>query len=288
MTAERAGRPAGAFMSDDINPTPDEPADAAPPGDEPAATAVDAHDQAADAAAPADDEAPAAEVEAEAAEPEPAPAAAPPAEPAPDSKRKWYVVKVASGREESIKAALERKIKIEGLEEFLGQIVIPVERVTEVKKVKETKNGEKITREKRVVKEKKKFPGYLMAEVEFNDQILYVFRETAGVGDFVGAAPGKPPVPMSDRDVQAMLGSMLPEDAKGKVGSRKPTKVKIDLERGDKVRIRDGAFAGMEGEVKEIAEPKDEMETPKIAVEVSIFGRPVKIDNLEYWQIDKV
>ena len=212
--------------------------------------------------------------------------------PPPENPRKWYVVKVASNREESIKAAIERKIRIEGLEQYFGQIVIPVERVTEVKKVKETKNGEKITKEKRVIKEKKKFPGYLMAEVEFNDQILYVFRETNGVGDFVGNAPGKPPAPMGERDVQLMLHAMMPGDdgksgTKGMRGGPKP-KIKIDIEKGEKVRIRDGAFAGMEGEVKEIAEAKDDTETPKMTVEVTIFGRPVKIENLEYWQIDKV
>src|SRR5947209_6852461 len=69
----------------------------------------------------------------------------------PESKKRWYVVKVATAREESIKAAILRKIKIEGLEEYFGQIVIPVERITEVKKTKETKkDGEKITKEKRV------------------------------------------------------------------------------------------------------------------------------------------
>src|SRR5579883_1578653 len=198
-------------MNDVTNHIPDAPADETPPADEHAAHAapddgagprVPAAEALADelppagrrqpaateaeAEAPADAEAAEAGVESPAA---PADEAAPAAEPAPapDSKRKWYVVKVASGREESIKAAIERKIRIEGLEEFLGQIVIPVERVTEVKKVRETRNGEKVTKEKRVVKEKKKFPGYLMAEVEFNDQILYVFRETSGVGDFVGA-----------------------------------------------------------------------------------------------------
>ncbi len=213
----------------------------------------------------------------------PAPVVVLPSE--PTSAKKWYVIKVQSGREESIKAAIERKVKIEGLEEYFGQVVIPVERVTEVKKTKETKNGEKVTKEKRVVKEKKKFPGYLMAEVEFNDKVLYLFRETGGVGDFVGAAPGKPPVPMSDREVAVMLGSMLPESAKGKIPASK-TKIKLDFEKGDKVRIREGAFANMEGEVKEISEPKDTTETPKVSVEVSIFGRPVPVE-LDYWQVDK-
>lgn len=207
-----------------------------------------------------------------------------------ESRKHWYVVKVATAREESIKAAIERKIKIEGLEQFFGQIVIPVERITEVKKVKESKNGEKVTKEKRVVKERKKYPGYLMAEVEFNDQILYVFRETSGVGDFVGATgPLKPPPPMSDREVAIMLGTELSAKDDAKLGDRKTKiKVKIDLEKGDKVRLRDGAFAGTEGEVIEIAEAKDDTDTPKITVEVQFWGRPVKIDSLEYWQVDKV
>lgn len=214
-----------------------------------------------------------------------------PVEPSePESKKRWYVVKVATAREESIKAAIERKIKIEGLEPYFGQIVIPVERITEVKKVKTTKGGEKTTTEKRVVKERKKYPGYLMAEVEFNDQILYVFRETNGVGDFVGATgPLKPPPPMSDREVAVMLGTELSQKDDEKLGGRKgKIKVKIDLEKGDKVRLRDGAFAGTEGEVILIEEAKDDTDTPKITVEVQFWGRPVKIDSLEYWQVDKV
>ena len=151
-------------------------------------------------------------------EPEVAPTAdeeaMPPAEPVPvPSLKRWYVVKVASGREESIKAAIERKVKIEAMEHFFGQIVIPVEKVRMIKKVKETKNGEKITKEKPYIKETKKFPGYLMAEVEFNAEILTLFRDVNGVGDFVGATgPGKPPPPMSELDVQRMLFGMLPGD----------------------------------------------------------------------------
>jgi transcriptional antiterminator NusG len=194
---------------------------------------------------------------------------------------------VQSGREESIRAAIERKVKIEGLEEYFGQIAIPVEQVTQVKKVTEKKNGEKVTKEKRVVKDQKKFPGYLFAEVEFNDRILYLFRETSGVGDFVGAAgPTKPPPPMSDREVQAMLNNLPDPDGGKKGGKGGKIKVKIEIEKGDKVRIREGAFSGMEGEVKGLSEPKDD-ETPKVTVEVSIFGRPVPVE-LDYWQVDKV
>lgn len=201
----------------------------------------------------------------------------------PVNNKRWYVVKVTSGREESIKAAVERRVKIEGLEEYYGQIVIPVERITVVKKVKETKNGEKITKEKRVTKEQKKFPGYIMAEVEFNDRILYLFRETSGVGDFVGAAgPLKPPPPMTEIEVKRMRGETVKDDGKG----AKPV-IKLDFEKGDKVRIREGAFANMEGEIKEITLPKDASETPKIKVAVTIFGREVPVD-LDYWQVDKI
>lgn len=221
---------------------------------------------------------------------EPAAAVAPAAEAAPeaDSKKKWYVVKVASGQEDSIKARLERKIKVESLEQFVAQIVIPVERVTEIKKTtKKNEDGEKVTKEKRVIKERKKYPGYLMAEVEFNDQVLYLFRETPGVGDFVGGGPGKPPAPMTDYEVQRMLGNEVSIKDGGPQKTKPKLKVKIDLERGDKVRLRDGAFAGTEGEVLEIAEAKDD-DTPKITVKVQFWGRDVKIDNLEFWQVDKV
>ncbi len=205
----------------------------------------------------------------------------------PESLKKWYIIKVTSGREESIKASIERRVKIEGLEEFFGQVYIPVERVTEVKKVKETKNGERITKEKRVVKAKKKFPGYLMTEVEYNDQILYLFRETSGVGDFVGARPGKAPAPMLDIDVQRMLADGTEPGKDDKPGTKRKVVVKLDFEKGDKVRIRDGAFASMEAEVKEITMPKDSTETPKITVVVTIFGRGVEME-LDYWQVDKV
>src|SRR5213082_2499511 len=113
---------------------------------------------------------------------------------AADSKKRWYVVKVQSGREESIKETIERRVKIEGLEEYFGQIVIPVEKVTEMR------NG------KRVVKERKLYPGYLMCEVEYNDRILYLFRETSGVGDFVGGSVNRAPQPMPAREVERMLG----------------------------------------------------------------------------------
>ncbi|HXG10652.1 MAG TPA: transcription termination/antitermination protein NusG [Gemmataceae bacterium] len=193
-------------------------------------------------------------------------APAPPAEPeapAKPSNKRWYVVKVQSGREEAIKEAIERRVKIEGLEEYFGQIIIPTEKVIELRN------------NKRVARERKLYPGYLMVEVDFNDRILYLFRETPGVGDFVGAGVNRPPPPMPPHEVERMLGQQGLEKA-----GLKPTKPKFD--RGDRVRVKDGTFAGMEGEVKELLEAKN-----LVRVELTIFGRPVPVE-LEYWQVELV
>jgi transcriptional antiterminator NusG len=143
-----------------------------------------------------------------------------------------------------------------------------------------------VTQEKKVVKHQKKYPGYLFAEVEFNDRILFLFRDTSGVGDFVGAGLKREPTPMTDREVTQMLTGVVDPSAKGK-GPKGPVKVKLDIEKGDKVKIRDGAFANMEGEIKAISEAKEEGETPKVTVVVTIFGRPVEVE-LDYWHVDKV
>ena len=89
-----------------------------------------------------------------------------------------------------------------------------------------------------------------MCEVEYNDRILYLFRETSGVGDFVGGTVNRPPPPMPQREVEKMLRTK-PGAADEKVVPGKP---KFDS--GDRVQVRDGTFAGMEGEVKEVLEPR--------------------------------
>jgi transcription termination/antitermination protein NusG len=184
--------------------------------------------------------------------------------PPPESNKRWYAVKVQSGREESIKEAIERRVKIEGLEEYYGQILIPVERVQEIK------NG------KRVVKERKKFPGYLMAEVEYNDRILYLFRETSGVGDFVGGSINRPPPPLPQKEIERMLGGPPGKEEGKTVPEVAP------FEKGDRVQVKDGIFAGMEGEVKDVLEAKGQ-----VRVELTIFGRPTSVE-LEYWQVEQL
>jgi transcriptional antiterminator NusG len=267
-------------------------------------TPADAAARPADVSPEAAPPAPAAEPPAESAPPpEPAPPAAeekptadespadgeaaPTANGAPEEAPKagnkhWYVVKVQSGREESVKDAIERRVKIEGLEQYFGQVVVPVERET-VTIQSGKRKGQK------QVKKRKKFPGYIMAEVEYNDKILYLFRETSGVGDFVGGSLTRAPVPMSEREVQAMLRDQ--DDVKGLPAGKKaklpPAPAKLPFNVGDKVRVKEGIFAGQEGEVKEIREPKEAGDLHKIRVELTVFGRPTSVQ-LEHWQIESV
>jgi len=215
-----------------------------------------------------------------------APAAEPTA-PASDTKKKWYAIKVQSGREDTIKSAILRKVAIEGLEEFVGRIEIPVEEeiVKKSVRVKDKKTGEYTTQEKKVTKKKKKFHGYIFAELEFNDRILYLIRETSGVGDFLNMRNKKGeqpmPEPMPDHEVQAMLTGERQRDP------LKAKKVKLDFEKGDKVRIRDGSFANSEGEVKAIAEAKDPNEAPKVTVVLTFWGRPLDVE-LDASQVEKL
>lgn len=195
---------------------------------------------------------------------EPKTEAAPVADaPASNPNLLWYVVKVQSNREESIKEAIERRVKIEGLQEAFGQIVIPTEKVSEMRKGK------------RFIKERKLLPGYLMVHVEFNEHMLYLFRETSGVGDFVGAGLNKKPLPMSADEVRKWAG-IKPEGD----GDVQPAKGESPYSEGDKVKVKDGMFSGMEGVVKTVLEAKG-----AVVVELTIFGRPVPVE-LEYWQVD--
>ena len=263
------------MTAEELDPTPSTDA---PPPDEPVAAAVVDVDAA---------DAPSAETP----DAEPSLEPAEPAEPAPPpSPRRWYVIKVASNREDSTKRNIERQVKIEGLEHFFGDIVIPYEEVVEVKKVTDTtKSGDKTTKTKKVIKKVKKYPGYLMAEVEWNAEVQSMLRGVSGVSDFVGAVGiGKPPPPMSDADVQRMMGTHGGGGSGPATdGGKKKEVVKLNFEKGDKVRIRDGAFANFEGVVKGITEPKEAGETPVVTVGVQVLGRETSIE-MEFWQVDKL
>lgn len=176
--------------------------------------------------------------------------------------RQWYVLKVQSNREKSIRDSLVRRIRQEGLEEFFGEIVIPTEKIVE------TKSG------KKKVTEQKLYPGYLMVQMDLNDDTWYLVRSTGGVGDFTGSA-GKP-IPMQDHEIQRMLGRQEGRKDDG------PLKVKVDFQSGDHVKIKEGAFESFEGTIEAIDEANG-----KITVLIQIFGRPTPVD-LEYWQVERV
>lgn len=173
----------------------------------------------------------------------------------------WYILKVQVNREDSIKDNLVRRIKMTGLERFFDEILVPTEKVTTVK------NGKK-----RVTK-RKLYPGYLMVNMEINDETWFLVRETSGIGDFTGAA-GKP-VPMLPHEVQRILQSE-------KADTGEAPKLKVPYEVGDMVKITDGTFKETEGEVASI-----DTATGRITVNITIFARTTPIE-LEYWQVEKV
>lgn len=210
------------------------------------------------------------------AEETPEPALAPdgpaaPQEPAPpvdndDDEEKpvlvWYVLKVQSSREDTIRDALERRVKIQGLQRYFGRIVVPTEKITEIRNNK-----------KRIV-ERKTYPGYIMVEMELNEKTWFTVRETPGVGDFVGAHGT--PTKMTEAEVSKMLN--LEEKSK----DEKTPQVRIDVERGDRVKIKDGPFENFEGTVEEVIEARG-----LVKVMLIIFNRPTPVD-LEYWQVERI
>jgi transcription termination/antitermination protein NusG len=181
-------------------------------------------------------------------------------EPAPELV--WYVLKVQSSREDTIRDALQRRVKIQGLEKYFGQIVVPTEKITEIRNNK-----------KRIV-ERKTYPGYIMVQMELNEKTWFTVRETPGVGDFVGAHGT--PTKMTDVEVNQMLNQ---EEEKT---TAETPKVRIDVERGDRVKIKDGPFENFEGTVEEVIEGRG-----LVKVMLIIFNRPTPVD-LEYWQVERI
>ena len=172
----------------------------------------------------------------------------------------WYVLKVQSNRERSIRESLVRRIKREGLEEYFGEVIIPTEKVVD------TKGG------KKRVSERKLFPGYIMVQMELNDETWYLVRDTSGVGDFTGSA-GKP-IPMQEHEIARMLGKEQEQETA-------PT-IKIEFSRGDIVKIKEGTFESFEGTIEEI-----DQSSGKITVLIEIFNRTTPVE-LEYWQVEAV
>ena len=173
----------------------------------------------------------------------------------------WYVLKVQTNRERTIKDALLKKIKLEGLEDAFGEILIPSEKVVDTRSGKAREMDRKL------------FPGYIMINMVLNDETWYLVRDTGGVGDFAGAA-GKPQ-PMEQHEVDRMLGK-AGDDAQA------APKVKIGFAEGDVVKIIEGTFEGFEGTISAVDESSG-----KISVLIEIFGRSTPVEH-DHWQVDAV
>ncbi len=198
----------------------------------------------------------------------------PPSEPPPvpmeepepeDIRLDWYILKVQSNREDSIRNSLIRNVRQRGLERYFGdlesEVIVPTEMVTEFKGGK-----------KRVSK-RKLYPGYLVVRMAINDDTWYLVRETAGIGDFTGSI-GRPS-PMRAEDVRKII-------AKTEEKTDEAPKLKINFKKGDRVKINEGTFENFEGDVDTIDEANG-----RVIVMINIFGRSTPVE-LEYWQIESI
>ncbi len=187
----------------------------------------------------------------------------------------WYVLKVQSNREKSIRDSLLRRIKMEGLEADFGDVVIPTEKIVE------TKGG------KRKVREQKLFPGYMMIQMRLTDETWYVVLGTSGVGDFTGA--GGKPMPMPESEVRRLLGqeTITVEVVEGEQpvvvkGKESTPLIRFSVSVGEAVKVKEGPFENFEGHVHSLDD-----HTGKIKVMIEIFGRSTEVE-LEHWQVEKV
>jgi len=178
----------------------------------------------------------------------------------------FFVLRVASNKEDQVREKLARKVKIEGLEGHVGRILVPTERVRTMKGGVRKESDRKL------------YPGYVFIELELDkdgripDQVWFMIKETEGVGDFIGSN-GKP-TPMSPRDQSKMLEEA--EKADDEVS------LKTEYKKGDKIKVTNGAFINFEGNVDEIIPDKG-----MVRIITTIFGRPTPLE-LEYWQIEKI
>ncbi|MFM7481275.1 MAG: transcription termination/antitermination protein NusG [Planctomycetota bacterium] len=179
----------------------------------------------------------------------------------------WFVLRVASNKEDSVRSTLLRKVQIEGMENLVGRIMVPTEKIKVL-----GKQG------KQTVTESKLYPGYVFVEMRLEpdgripQDVFFLIKETTGVGDFVGTA-GRP-TPMSVSEVEKMLFDSKPAE--------EAPQLRMDLHKGDNVTIKEGAFQGYEGTIDEVFPDKGQ-----VRVLVTIFGRQAPID-MEYWFVQRV
>lgn len=173
--------------------------------------------------------------------------------------KKWYVVHTYSGYEGKVKSNMEERLKNSAMEGKVSQILVPTEDVVEVK------GG------KKKISTRKYFPGYIMIEMEMDDDIWYIIKNTPKVTGFLG---GTSPTPLDEEEINRLL-----EQLKGEAAKPKP---KFIFEKGEKVMVVDGPFANFAGVIDEMNADKG-----KVRVMVTIFGRATPVE-LEFSQIERV
>lgn len=180
---------------------------------------------------------------------------------------RWYVLRVASNKEEQVRDALLRKVQIEGLEDRVGRVLVP------------TVPERRIKAGQSRLYRRKLYPGYVFVEMRTEEDgsiaedVWFLVKETTGVGDFIGSE-GKPS-PMADAEVERMLAvAERPEEQPSIAGLR--------FKKGDRVKIREGSFENFEGEVESVDEQKG-----MITVLITIFGRSTPVD-VEYWNLERI
>jgi len=171
----------------------------------------------------------------------------------------WFAVQVYSNFEDKVERMLRENIERAGLQEKFGEIMVPREEVVELR------DGQKVT------SQRKFFPGYVLVQMEMNDETWHVVKDTRQVSGFLGS--GGKPRPMPQREVDALVRQV-------EEGIERP-KPKVMFDIGEAVRVIDGPFASFNGVVEEVMEDK-----AKLKVSVSIFGRPTPVE-LEYIQVEK-
>jgi transcriptional antiterminator NusG len=174
--------------------------------------------------------------------------------------KRWYVVHAYSGFEKSVQRALEERIQRQGMQDVFGRVLVPVEEVVELKL------GQKS------ISERKFFPGYVLVEMEMNDESWHLVKSTPKVTGFVGGSANKP-TPISEKEVAKIMQQM--QD-----GVEKP-RPKVLFEPGEVVRVKDGPFTDFHGSVENVNYEKN-----RLRVSVTIFGRATPVE-LEFAQVEK-
>jgi transcriptional antiterminator NusG len=173
---------------------------------------------------------------------------------------KWYIVHTYSGFERKVKESLESRIKAFALEGKIGRVLIPTEAVTEVR------GGKKYTSERMF------YPGYVLVEMDMDDNVWHVVKSTPRVTGFVGT--GQQPTPLSQDEVNQIVYRVA--------DSKEKPKLKVKFEKNESVRITEGPFATFQGVVDEVNEDRETLK-----VMVTIFGRATPVE-LEFGQVEKI